>query len=89
MSLSGFLKKVIRKGTKMFIAHYKTIAKRKAQVFGIMIIATGTLGLAGLECLFMDDMFAIVTGIGMISIASVGVPWSILGCLFSIQDMRD
>jgi len=39
--------------------------------------------------LFMDDMFAIVTGIGLISIASVGLPWSILGCLFSIQDMRD
>ena len=73
----------------MFIAHHKTIAKRKAQAFGMMIIATGTLGLAGIECLFMDDMFAIVTGVGLISIGSVGVPWSILGCLFSIQDMRN
>ena len=73
----------------MFIAHYKTIAKRKAQVFGLMIIATATIGLAGFHCLFMDDMFAIVTGIGMISIGSVGLSWSILGCLFSIQDMRN
>ena len=72
-----------------FIAHHRTVAKKMAYVWGMMIIATGTLGLAGLECLFMDDMFAIVTGIGLISIASVGLPWSILGCLFSIQDMRD
>ena len=71
-----------------FIAHHRTVAKKMAYVWGIMIIATGTVGLAGLECLFMDNMFAIVTGIGMISIASVGVPWSILGCLFSIQDSR-
>jgi len=72
-----------------FIAHHRTVAKKMAYVWGMMIIATSTVGLAGLECLFMDDMFAIVTGIGMISIASVGVPWSILGCLFSIQDMRN
>ena len=72
-----------------FIAHHRTVAKKMAYVWGMMIIATGTIGLAGLESLFMDDMFAIVTGIGMISIASVGVPWSILGCLFSIQDMRN
>ncbi len=71
-----------------FIAHHRTVAKKMAYVWGMMIIATGTLGLAGLECLFMDDMFAIVTGIGLISIASVGLPWSILGCLFSIQDSR-
>jgi hypothetical protein len=71
-----------------FIAHHRTVAKKMAYVWGMMIIATGTVGLAGLECLFMDDMFAIVTGIGMISIASVGLPWSILGCLFSIQDSR-
>jgi len=71
-----------------FIAHHRTVAKKMAYVWGMMIIATGTLGLAGLECLFMDDMFAIVTGIGLISIAGVGVPWSILGCLFSIQDSR-
>lgn len=71
-----------------FIAHHRTVAKKMAYVWGMMIIATGTVGLAGLECLFMDDMFAIVTGIGMLSIASVGVPWSILGCLFSIQDSR-
>jgi len=57
-------------------------------VWGMMIIATSTVGLAGYHCLFIDDMFAIVTGIGMISIASVGLPWSILGCLFSIQDMN-
>ena len=71
-----------------FIAHRRTVAKRMSYVWGMMIIATGTLGLAGLECLFMDDMFAVVVGIGMISIASVGLPWSILGCLFSIQDSR-
>ena len=71
-----------------FIAHHRTVAKKMAYVWGMMIIATGTVGLAGLECLFMDDMFAIVTGICMISIASVGLPWSILGCLFSIQDSR-
>jgi hypothetical protein len=71
-----------------FIAHHRTVAKKMAYVWGMMIIATGTVGLAGLECLFMDNMFAIVTGIGMISIASVGLPWSILGCLFSIQDSR-
>jgi hypothetical protein len=71
-----------------FIAHHRTVAKKMAYVWGMMIIATGTVGLAGLECLFMDDMFAIVTGIGMISIGSVGLPWSILGCLFSIQDSR-
>ena len=73
----------------MFIAHYKTIAKRKAQFFGLMFVATGTIGLAGFHCLFMDDLFAIVAGIGMISIGSVGVFWSILGCVFSIQDMRN
>jgi hypothetical protein len=71
-----------------FIAHHRTVAKKMAYVWGMMIIATGTVGLAGLECLFMDNMLAIVTGIGMISIASVGLPWSILGCLFSIQDSR-
>ena len=71
-----------------FIAHHRTVAKKMAYVWGIMIIATGTVGLAGLECLLMDNMFAIVAGIGMISIASVGLPWSILGCLFSIQDSR-
>lgn len=71
-----------------FVAHRRTVAKRMAYVWGMMIIATATIGLAGYHCLFMDDMFAIVTGIGMISIASVGVPWSILGCLFSIQDSR-
>jgi len=71
-----------------FIAHHRTVAKKMAYVWGMMIIATGTVGLAGLECLYMDNMFAIVTGIGMISIASVGLPWSILGCLFSIQDSR-
>ena len=71
-----------------FIAHHRTVAKKMAYVWGMMIIATGTVGLAGLECLYMDNMFAIVTGIGMISIASVGLPWSILGCLFNIQDMN-
>jgi hypothetical protein len=71
-----------------FIAHHRTVAKKMAYVWGMMIIATSTIGLAGYQCLFMDDMFAIVTGIGMISIASVGLPWSILGCLFSIQDSR-
>jgi len=89
MSLSGYLRKVIRKGTKMFIAHYKTIAKRKAQVFGMMLIAFGVFGWAGYHCLFMDDMFANVTGIMLCSISIVGVFWSILGCLFSIQDMRN
>ena len=78
-----------RKGTKMFIAHYKTIAKRKAQVFGMMLIAFGVFGWAGYHCLFMDDMFANVTGIMLCSISIVGVFWSILGCLFSIQDMRN
>jgi len=71
-----------------FIAHHRTVAKKMAYVWGMMIIATGTVGLAGYHCLFIDDMFAIVTGIGMISIASVGLPWSILGCLFSIQNSR-
>ena len=71
-----------------FIAHHRTVAKKMAYVWGMMIIATSTVGLAGYHCLFMDDMFAIVTGIGLISIASVGLPWSILGCLFNIQDMN-
>jgi len=35
----------------------------------------------------MDDLFAVATGIGMISIGCVGMPWSILGCLFSLIDM--
>ena len=71
-----------------FIAHHRTVAKKMAYVWGMMIIATSTVGLAGYHCLFMDAMFAIVTGIGLISIASVGLPWSILGCLFNIQDMN-
>ena len=71
-----------------FIAHHRTVAKKMAYVWGMMIIATSTVGLAGYHCLFMDDMFAIVTGIGLIPIASVGLPWSILGCLFNIQDMN-
>jgi len=71
-----------------FVAHRRTVAKRMSYVWGMMIIATGTVGLAGYHCLFIDDMFAIVTGIGMISIGSVGLFWSILGCLFNIQDMN-
>lgn len=71
-----------------FVAHRRTVAKRMSYVWGMMIIATGTVGLAGYQCLFMDNMTAIVVGIGMISIASVGLPWSILGCLFNIQDMN-
>ena len=54
----------------------------------MMSIATGTVVLAGYHCLFIDDMFAIDTGIGMIAIGSVGLFWSILGCLFSIRDSR-
>ena len=71
-----------------FIAHHRTVAKKMAYVWGMMIIATSTVGLAGYHCLFIDDMFAIVTGIGMLSIGSVGLFWSILGCLFNIQDMN-
>ena len=71
-----------------FVAHRRTVAKRMSYVWGMMIICAGGLGFAGYQCLFMDNMTAIVTGIGMISIASVGLPWSILGCLFNIQDMN-
>jgi len=71
-----------------FVAHRRTVAKRMSYVWGMMIICTSGLGFAGFECLFIDDMFAIVTGIGMISIGTVGLFWSILGCLFNIQDMN-
>ena len=79
-----------RKGTKMnraFIAHHRTVAKKTAIAFGVMFVMMVGFTALGFKVLMMDDLFAVATGIGMISIGCVGIPWSILGCLFSLMDM--
>lgn len=79
-----------RKGTKMnraFIAHHRTVAKKTAIAFGVMFVMMIGFTALGFKVLMIDDLFAVATGIGMISIGCVGMPWSILGCLFSLIDM--
>jgi hypothetical protein len=71
-----------------FIAHARTIAKRKAQAFGVMLPCFLGLGAAGFHLLFGGaDLFDNVVGILLLALAVVGVPWSAIGLLWSIGDM--
>ncbi len=71
-----------------FIAHARTIAKRKAQAFGVMLICLLGLGAAGFYLLFGGaDLFDNIVGILLLALAVVGVPWSTIGLLWSIGDM--
>ena len=72
-----------------FIAHARTIAKRKAQAFGVMLICFLGLGIAGFHLLFGGaDLFDNLVGIMLLALAVVGTPWSTIGMLWSIGDMR-
>lgn len=71
-----------------FIAHARTIAKRKAQAFGVMLICFLGLGAAGFHLLFGGaDLFDNIVGILLLALAAVGVPWSTIGLLWSVGDM--
>lgn len=73
----------------VFIAHARTIAKRKAQAFGVMLPCFLGLGAAGVRLLYPDmDLFDHIVGIGLLSIAIVGTPWSLIGLLWSLGDMK-
>ena len=71
-----------------FIAHARTIAKRKAQAFAVMLICFVGLGAAGFHLLFGGaDLFENLVGIMLLAIAVVGTPWSTIGLIWSIGDM--
>tara|TARA_S200002703_G_scaffold145378_1_gene139722 strand:- start:21 stop:257 length:237 start_codon:yes stop_codon:yes gene_type:complete len=73
----------------VFIAHARTIAKRKAQAFGVMLPCFLGLGAAGVRLLFPDmDLFDHIVGLLLLSIAIVGTPWSLIGLLWSLGDMK-
>jgi len=73
----------------MFIAHAHTIAKRKAQLFGVMLICFLGLGTAGFHLLFGGtDLFDNLVGIMLLALAVVGTPWSAIGMIWSIGDMH-
>ncbi len=72
-----------------FIAHRRTIAKRKAQAFGIMFISLCVLTGAGVHLLWSPTLFDNVVGILLLSIGGVGLPWCAIGTLWSLGDMRD
>jgi hypothetical protein len=73
----------------VFIAHARTIAKRKAQAFGVMLPSFIGLGAAGVRLLYPDmDLFDHIVGLMLLSIAIVGTPWSLIGLLWSLGDMK-
>lgn len=73
----------------VFIAHARTIAKRKAQAFGVMLPCFLGLGAAGVHLLFGGaDLFENIVGIMLLAITTVGAPWALIGLLWSIGDMR-
>ena len=83
----------------VFIAHARTIAKRKAQAFGVVLPCFLGLGAAGVRLLYPDmDLFDHIVGVGLLSIAivgimllaitTVGLPWSLIGLIWSVGDYR-
>jgi hypothetical protein len=72
-----------------FIAHHRTIAKRKAQVFGVLFVSMSVLTAAGVHLLWAPTLFDNIVGIMLLSIGGVGLPWSAIGALWSLGDMRD
>lgn len=71
-----------------FIAHARTIAKRKAQAFAVMLICFVGLGAAGFHLLFGGaDLLENLVGIMLLAITVVGAPWSTIGLLWSLGDM--
>ena len=73
----------------VFIAHARTIAKRKEQAFGVMLPCFLGLGAAGVRLLYPDmDLFDHIVGLLLLSIAIVGTPWSLIGLLWSLGDMK-
>lgn len=73
-----------------FIAHHRTIAKRKAQLFGVMLTSFLILGTAGVKLLFGGaDLFENIVGIMLLAITTVGLPWSLIGLIWSVGDYRE
>ena len=54
-----------------------------------MLVCFGVFAVCGVQLLLMDDLLGNMTGIGLMSIVGVGVPWSILGLIFAILDYRE
>jgi hypothetical protein len=80
-----------RKGIKMnkaFIAHHRTVAKKTAIAWAGMAVAMGVFFALGWRVLMTGDAFNVFVGIGMISIGSVGLPWSIVACIINALDAR-
>ena len=80
-----------QKGTKMnkaFIAHHRTVAKKTAIVWAGMAVAMGVFFALGWRVLMTGDAFNVFVGIGMITIGSVGLPWSIFACIINALDAR-
>ena len=73
-----------------FIAHHRTIAKRKAQLFCVLLTSFSVLGAAGVHLLFGgSDLFDNIVGIMLLAIPTVGLPWSLIGMIWSIGDYRE
>tara|TARA_Y100000114_G_scaffold133393_1_gene132788 strand:+ start:784 stop:1020 length:237 start_codon:yes stop_codon:yes gene_type:complete len=73
-----------------FIAHHRTIAKRKAQAFSVMLASFLCLGTGGIHLLFGGaDLFENIVGIMLLAITTVGLPWSLIGLIWSIGDYRE
>ena len=73
---------------KAFIAHHRTVAKKTAIAWAVMVVATGVFFALGWRVLMTGDAFNVFVGIGMISIGSVGLPWSIVACIINALDAR-
>ena len=73
---------------KAFIAHHKTVAKKTAIAWAGMAVAMGLFFFLGWRVLMTGDAFNVFVGIGMISIGSVGLPWSIVACIINVLDAR-
>ena len=72
-----------------FIAHHRTIAKRKAQAFSVMLASFLGLGTAGIHLLFGGaDLFENIVGIMLLAITTIGLPWSLIGLIWSVGDYR-
>ena len=80
-----------QKGSKMnrvFIRTPKTHARNTAIAWAVMVVAMGLFFYLGCHVLMTGDAFNVVVGIGMISIGSVGLPWSIVACIINALDAR-
>ena len=80
-----------QKGSKMnrvFIRSPKTQARNNAIAWAVMAAAMGVFFVLGWRVLMTGDAFNVFVGIGMISIGSVGLPWSIVACIINALDAR-